>query len=483
MRRYSFPVPIPLIAVLFMMLLSACAVGPNYERPRATAIPEAYRGAAGEWKIAMPQAHLPRGDWWELFGDPTLNDLETRANRANQNLKAAVARFTQARAATDTASAAFLPRLSGSFQTLVQHDSQNRPVGGKPGKTYDSFTMPFDLSYELDLWGRVRKTVEAAAANQEATADDAESVRLAIQAEVAADYFALRSLDAERTHLLSGIDVNRRSLSLIRNRRAGGMITDFEVSQAETVLDTAEAQLMENALLRVKLQNALAVLIGENASGFQLPESPLDLLPVRIPPGLPSELLERRPDIAAAERRMAAANAGIGLAETAYYPSITFNGLAGFQSGDMGSLFEWPSRLWALGPALTWPLFDGGRRSAIERQATAAYEETVARYRQTVLSAFAEVENSLATETLIAGEYEKTADALQSARRQLELANNRYRGGLTTYLDVAVAQKAVLTIESTAAQLRGRQFVAAVALIKSLGGGWEVSDFREELEQ
>jgi outer membrane protein, multidrug efflux system len=272
----------------------------------------------------------------------------------------------------------------------------------KPGQTYDSFTVPFDLGYEIDLWGRIRRMVESATAQAEALADDVESVRLAIQAEVAADYLAIRTLDAERVLILSGIDVYRKSLELIRNRRAGGMVPDLDVAQAETLLNTAEAQLPENALQRAKLQNALAVLTGENASFFRVAENPLDLSPVRIPPGLPSELLERRPDIAAAERRMAAANAGIGLAAAAYYPSIKLNGLAGFQSGEISSLFDWPSRLWPIGPALTLPLFDGGQRTATLRQATAAYDETVSRYRQTVLSAFADVENNLAAETLLA---------------------------------------------------------------------------------
>jgi outer membrane protein, multidrug efflux system len=463
----------PLIAVLALLALSGCAVGPNYQRPEATTIPEAYAGPSGEWKIATPQAHLPRGNWWEIFGDLELNRLETEATAANQDLKAAAARFEQARALADVARSNLFPRLGVSFQPVEQHDSKNRPAGGKPGQTYDSFTVPFDLSYEVDLWGRVRRTVEAAKAQVQAGADDLESAKLAIQAEVAADYFALRALDADKALLLSSIEVYRKSLELVRNRRAGGMVSDLDVAQAETVLKTTEAQLPDNALQRAKFQNALAVLTGKNASLFHIEERPLDLTPLVIPPDLPSDLLERRPDIAAAERRMAAANAGIGVAKAAFFPTIKFNGLAGFQSADIGMLFDWPSRFWAVGPTLTLPMFQGGQLTANFRQAKTVYEETVAKYRATVLTAFADVENNLAAEHLLAREYEQLMSALQSARKQLEIANNRYSSGLVTYLEVATAQNTALGTERTGMRLRGQQLVAAVALIKSLGGGWQ----------
>lgn len=465
-----------IITVLALVVLSGCAVGPNYRRPEATTIPEAYAGATGEWKIAVPQAHLPKGTWWEVFNDPELNQLEADAAAANQDLKAAAARFEQARAIADVARSGLFPRLGGSFLPVWQRDSENRPVGGKPGETYDSFTVPFDMSYEIDLWGRVRRTVESATAQMEASADDVESVRLAIQAEVAADYFSLRALDADKALLLSSIEVYRKSLELVRNRRAGGMVSDLDVAQAETVLKTTEAQLPDNALQRAKFQNALAVLAGKSASLFRIEERPLEMAPVVIPPGLPSELLERRPDIAAAERRMAAANANIGVATAAFFPTIKFNGLAGFQSGDIGTLINWPSRLWAVGPSLTLPLFQGGQLRANLRQAKAVYEETVANYRQTVLAAFADVENNLAAEHLLASEYEQELAALQSARKQLAIANNRYSSGLVTYLEVATAQNAALGIERTSVRLHGQQLVAAVALIKSLGGGWNMPD-------
>jgi len=313
-----------IIALMWLAVLSGCAVGPTYQRPEVTSIPEAYTGPSGEWKIAVPQAHLPRGNWWEIFGDLELDQLEADAAAANQDLKAAAARFEQARAVADVARSGLFPRLGGSFFPLRQRDSENRPAGGKPGDTYDSFTVPFDLSYEIDLWGRVRRAVESATAQKEASADDVESVRLAIQAEVAADYFSVRALDADKALLLSSIEVYRKSLGLVRNRRAGGMVSDLDVAQAETVLKTTEAQLPDNALQRAKFEHALAVLTGKNASLFRVEERPLDLAPLIVPPDLPSDLLERRPDIASAERRMAAANANIGVATAAFFPTIKF---------------------------------------------------------------------------------------------------------------------------------------------------------------
>jgi len=384
-----------IVLALALMAICGCAVGPNYQRPEATSMPRAYSGAEGEWKIATPQAHLPKGNWWEIFSDTGLNQLEADAATANQDLKAAAARFDQARAVVDVARSGLFPRLGASFQPVRQRDSENRPVGGKPGQTYDSYTVPFDLSYELDLWGRVRRTVEGTTAQVQASADDVETVRLAIQAEVAADYFSVRALDADKALLLSSIEVYRKSLALVRNRRAGGMVSDLDVAQAETILKTTEAQLPDNALQRAKFEHAIAVLTGKNASLFHVEERPLDLGPLIAPPDLPSELLERRPDIAAAERRMAAANATIGVAKAAFFPTIKLNGLAGFQSADIGMLFAWPSRFWAVGPSLTLPLFQGGQLTANLQQAKAAHEETVARYRGTVLAAFADVENNL----------------------------------------------------------------------------------------
>jgi outer membrane protein, multidrug efflux system len=476
-RIHAFPV-----LLVIAMVMSGCTVGPNYQRPEATIIPSAYTGVSDEWKVAVPQAHLPKGNWWEIFGDSELSRLETEATEANQDLKAAYARFNQARAVVDVTRSGLFPRLSASFYPIEQHDSENRPVGGKPGKTYDTFTLPFDLSYEFDLWGRVRRSVESATAQVQAVADDVESARLAIQADVAVNYYTIRALDADKALLLSSIEVYRKSLALVRNRRAGGMVSDLDVAQAETILKTTEAQLPDNALQRARSEHALAILTGKNASLFRLAEQPLALEPLVVPAGLPSELLERRPDIAAAERRMAAANANIGVATAAFFPTIKLGGTAGFWSGDlnangnMSTLLSWPSRFWAVGASLTQPLFQGGQLSANLRQAKAAYEETVARYRQIVLTAFADVENNLAAEYLLAHQYEEVLAASKAARRQLEIANNRYEAGLATYLEVAIAQNITLGIERSGMRLRGQQLAAAVALVKSLGGGWQMTD-------
>jgi len=319
----------------------------------------------------------------------------------------------------------------------------------------------------------VRRQVESARAIAQADAADLEGVRLAIAAEVAADYFTLRALDAEKTALVASIEAYQKSLELTRNRRAGGLVSDLDVAQAETVLKAAKAQLPAITLTRTRFEHALATLTGQSATLFHLPAVSLDREPPVIPAELPSALLERRPDIAAAEQRMAAANAGIGVAKAAYFPTVRFNGLAGFQSIDAGTLFNWPSRLWAVGPSLSLPLFEGGRRRADVRGAQAGYEESVARYRQTVLTGFAEIEDNLAAQVLLASQYEQELAAFASARKLLEIANNRYRSGLVTYLQVAIAQSAALERERVVARLRGQRFAAAVALVKSLGGGWQ----------
>jgi multidrug efflux system outer membrane protein len=467
-----------LVRYILLLLLAGCAVGPDYKRPAAVEpMPAVYAGATNEWKRATPAAHLPKGAWWKAFGDADLNRLEQQADAANQTLRAAVARFEQARAAADVSRAGLFPRIGVAGVAARQSDSENRPLattGDAAGKsfTYDNFSIPFDLSYELDLWGRVRRQLESARATQQAVADDVEAVRLAIAAEVAADYFTIRALDAERRVLTDSIAAYCKSLELTRNRRASGLVSDLDVAQAETVLKTAEAQVPALELTRAQFEHALAVLTGQAATTFWLIEAPLETEPPVIPAELPSALLERRPDIAAAERRMAAANAGIGVAKAAFFPTVRFNGLAGFQSIDAGTLFNWPSRFWGVGPSLTLPLFEGGQRNANLRSARAGYEEDVARYRQTVLTAFAEVEDNLAAQRLLAEQLERERAAWQSASKQLEISDIRYRGGLVSYLSVAIAQTAALERERAVARARGQQWVATVALIKSLGGSF-----------
>jgi len=466
---------------ILLLLLAGCAVVPDYKRPAAIEpLPATYDGATNEWKLATPAAHAPKGAWWEIFDDAELNRLEQQAATANQTLQAAVARFAQARAAADVAQAGLFPRIGVSSTATRKSDSDKRPLettGEAAGRayTYNNFSIPFDLSYELDLWGRVRLQLESTRATQQAAAADVEAVRLAIAAEAAADYFTVRALDAEKAALTASIAAYWKSLELTRNRRAGGLVSDLDVAQAETVVQTAEAQVPAIALTRAKFEHALAALTGQASTQFRLAAKPLENEPPVIPAELPSALLERRPDVAAAERRMAAANAGIGVAKAAFFPTVRFNGLAGLQSIDAGTLFNWPSRFWAVGPSLTLPLFDAGQRNANLRSARASYEETVARYRQTVLTAFAEVEDNLAAQRLLVEQYQRELAAWESARKQLVIAENRYRGGLVSYLSVVTAQTAALEHERAVARLRGQRAVATVALIKSLGGSFAVS--------
>jgi multidrug efflux system outer membrane protein len=461
-----------------LMLLAGCAVGPDYKRPEATTIPAAYANATNGWKVAQPQGQLPKGNWWEVFSDPELNALELQVDAANQELKAAVARFEEARATMDVTRSGLFPNVGACFSATRQRVSPNAPVTttgqaiGNPS-TYNDFTVPLDLSYEVDLWGRVRRSVESARAQARASADDLEAIKLSIQAEVALDYFTLRALDSEQAVLRSSVKVFSTSFDLTVDRRTGGVATDLDVAEAQTVLKTTQAQIPAVALQRAHLEHALALLVGQPAATYRIPERSLSAAPPLIASGLPSELLERRPDISAPERRMAAANASIGVAKAAFFPTVQLNGLAGLESVNAGTLFNWSSRMWAVGPSLTLPLFEGGRLRAGLRFADATYDEMVANYRESVLTAFSEVEDSLAAQNLLANQYDAQSDALIAARKQLEIANNRYRDGLTTYLDVATAESTALNTEFSTVQLRGQQLVAAVTLVKSLGGGWQ----------
>ncbi len=467
--------------------LAGCTVGPNYKRPEAAIIPPAYTGATNAvatdsdgtngWKVAQPQAQFPKGDWWEIFGDSELNELERQASAANQQLKVAVARLAEARAQMDVARAGLFPNVTLSGSYTRQRTSANTPStttgGAIGGATFNDFYVPLSLGYEVDLWGRVRRSVESARAQAQASADDLETIKLMIQAEVAVDYFTLRALDTQRGVLNSSIQVFTKSLQLTRNLRAGGAVSDLDVAQSLTVLKTTQAQLPGVTLQRAQFEHALALLAGQPASTFHVSERPLTTTPPLIPTGLPSELLERRPDISAAERRMASANAGIGVAKAAFFPTVQLNGLAGLESLNAGTFFNASSRLWAIGPSVTLPIFEGCRLKANLRLANATYDEMVATYRQSVLTAFSEVEDNLAAQTLLANQYAAESDALVAARKQLEIVNNQYRDGLITYLEVATAESTELNVEFAATQLRGQQLVAAVTLVKALGGGWQ----------
>ncbi len=433
----------------------------------------------GAWKPAEPAAHLPREAWWNLFNDPELNRLQSLAATNNQALAETFARFRQARALLDVSRSDLYPHLGVNPSANRQRTSANAfERNAVPASfTYNTFTLPLDAAWELDLWGRVRRQVEGAQARLNAAADDVESARLAVLAEIATDYFTLRSLDAEHALLEQTITAYRRSLELTRNRRQGGIATDLDVAQAQTQLKSAEAERPAIELKRAKLRHALALLCGQPATGFTVaPAKELTTAAPSVPLTVPSELLERRPDISAAERRMAAANADIGVAKTAFYPRVTLMGTAGLQSASLSSLFDWPSRLWAIGPSVAVPIFPLNRLRGQQAAIVAGYDATVAAYRQAVLTAFQEVEDQLAAQRQLAAQIESTQAALTAARRTLEIANNRYQAGLVTYLEVATAQNAALALERGLVRLRAEVQVASVALIKATGGGTAVGN-------
>lgn len=481
MKRFSF------ISMLALAIgLAGCAVGPDYYRPPATpAEPVAKTFSDGStnqvvWKVATPSADRPRGEWWSMFRDTELNRLESLAATNNQNLAAAVAQFEQSRALVAAARSGFFPQLTaggtpgGDFNR--QRTSFNEPNSGKSSEathTYNTFTAPLYLGWEMDLWGRVRRETEGAKARFIASADDLESARLTIAAEIANNYFLYRALEIEHAVVTNTIVTYQRALELTQNRRKGGIATDLDVAQAETQLRGAEAQLPVIKLSLAQTLNSLAVLCGQPAMAFSIaPDTTLPAQIPAIPSILPSELLEHRPDIAAAERRMAAANADIGVAKAAFYPAIKFNGLAGFQSVDSSTWFDWSSRFWSFGPSVELPLFTGGLNRARLAATKAAYDENVANYRQTVLSAFGEVENALAAQRLLAEQWEAENAALDAARRSQTIAQNRYKAGLVTYLDVATAQAVTLAHERIVVQLQGSRLTATVNLVKALGCGW-----------
>lgn len=478
-----FRLPAAAMVLLMLGLTAGCKVGPEYARPSVgptnAPLPAAWTFGGKEWadwKTATPAAHLPRGEWWRIFDDPVLHRLAMLANSNNQAVAAAVAHFDAARAEVNLVRADLFPQVELDPSYTRQRNSANEPQSGHASGsayTYNTFTMSLQAGWEADLWGRVRRQVASARAQLAADAADLENVRLAIQAELAVDYFAVRALEAETGLVKRTIASYGRSLELTRNRRRGGIATDLDVSQAETQLRTTEALLPVLELDRTRLVHALAALCGQLAMQFDLParaSSATNL--VAVPRVMPSELLERRPDIAAAERRMASANSQIGVAQSAFYPRIRLNGLAGFQSLNASSWFDWPSRLWAVGPSLQWPLFAGGRNRAQLALARATYEETVAQYRQTVLVAFQEVQDQIAVQIQLDRELTAQTAAMQSARRTVEIATNRYKAGLVTYLEVANAQRAALAIERTVVQIQGQKNQAAVALVRVLGGGW-----------
>ncbi len=475
-----FGIPSLLVSALF----AGCAVGPDYHRPSALAanpMPAAFGDAAitnvGDWKTAEPSAHVPRGAWWELYGDPELNRLETLAATNNQQIAVALANYEQARASVSVARADFFPQISSPSSATRQRTSANAsPTSAATGKstTFDIFTVFGDASWELDLWGRIRREVEGARATFTASADDLESAKLSVQAQVAIDYFTLRALDAQSDLFTQAVAAYQRALELTQYRHEGGIASGLDVSQAETQLKSTRAQIPAVDLQRAQLRHALAVLCGQVATTFALaPNTVASTNLPAIPVAVPSEWLESRPDISAAERRMAAANADIGVAKAAFYPRVLLIGSGGFESVSASDLFTWPSHLWAIGPTLQLPIFTGGRNRAQLASARAAYDGTVASYRQTVLTAFQDVEDQLAAQRLLAQQLNEENAALASAQRTLDISKHRYKAGVEQYLDVIIAQATELTLKQSVVQLNGQKLAASVSLIKALGAGWQ----------
>ena len=435
----------------------------------------AYKEDQG-WKLAQPRDDIPRGKWWEIFGDPQLNALEEQVSEANQNVKVAEARFRQARALIGFYRAGLFPTVSAGVGATSLRDSTNRAYPPSSKAATQDFLLTGDVSYELDLWGRIRRSVTAAREEAQATAADLETARLSLQAELAFNYFELRSSDAQQRLLNDTVKAYEEALKLTTNRFEGGAAAKSDVAQARTQLETTLVQATDIAVQRAQFEHAIAVLIGKPPADFNLPAAPLNLQPPDVPAGLPSELLERRPDIAAAERRVAEANEQIGIAKAAFFPTVTLNALLGFESSSMRNMMGWQSFLWAVGSSLAQTIFDGGRRRATSEAALANYDATVASYRQTTLDAFQQVEDNLAVLRILEQEAEQQQRAVVSARESLQLFSNRYKGGVDTYLQVITAQTVALANERNQVDILRRRMDASVLLVKALGGGWNVAD-------
>jgi NodT family efflux transporter outer membrane factor (OMF) lipoprotein len=456
-------------------VIAGCTVGPNYVKPKAD-VPTAYVETPANWKQAQPSDAIEKGKWWEIYQDTQLNELEEQINVSNQSLKAAEAQFAEARAALKITRSQRYPTVTGYAGASNNRVSANRPLFSTTLKQeYNDFTLPIDVSYEVDLWGRVRRVVESSRSEAQASAADLANVSLSLHAELATDYFQLRGLDAQKKLLDDTVQSFEKALELTENRFQGGLASAVDVAQAQTILETTRAQAIDVGVQRSAFQHAVAVLIGKPASEFALPTLPLDAQPPVIPSGMPSNLLERRPDISAAERRVQEQNAQIGVAKAAYYPLVTLSGSGGFESTVITTLIQGPSGLYSLGGNAAQALFDGGKRRGTLEQARATYDQSVDQYRATILTAFQEVEDNLAALRILEDESTTQTRAVAAAQHSLSLSETRYRGGVANYLEVTTAQSAALSDEVTAVNLLTRRMAASVLLIKALGGGWNTS--------
>ncbi len=475
---------IPILLFSAVLLSTGCMVGPKYAKPSAPMAPEykeqppsSYKEDGG-WKNAQPDDQALRGNWWEIFGDSQLDSLENELTASNQNLKVAEARLRESRAQIRFNRSFLAPTISASPSVTNERLSANQPYFPSPeaNNGTGNFTLPIDLTYEVDLWGRVRRTISASREEAQATAADLETARLSLHAELAIDYFELRSADAQKQLLDDTVKAYADALRLTQNRFEGGAAPKSDVAQAQTQLDTANVQDTDVTVARAQFEHAIAVLVGEPPARFNLPPSQQIKLqfPV-IPVGVPSALLERRPDIAADERRMAEANDQIGIARAAFFPTLTIGAEGGFAGTTVTNWLNWPSRLWAVGPQLSQTLFDAGRRRATSTAAQANYDGTVATYRQTTLNAFQEVEDNLAALRILQKEADQQHQATASAEESLQLFTNRYEGGVDNYLQVITAQTIALADQRNDIDIQRRRMDASVLLVKALGGGWNSS--------
>jgi NodT family efflux transporter outer membrane factor (OMF) lipoprotein len=468
-RRAVFP-----ILSFGLLLIGGCSVGPKYSKP-TTQIPPAYKENAN-WKTAQPSDQARKGNWWEIFQDPQLNALEEKLTVSNQSLRAAVDRFQEARDVLRETRSSLFPLVTASVSATQNRQSANRALRGATSPTYYSdLILSGDVSYEADVWGSVRRSVESSRALAQASAADLETIRLSLHAELALDYLTLRGLDAQKQLFDTNVDAFGKALQLTESRFQGGVASREDVDLAATQLEQTRAEDIDITSARDQFEHAVAVLIGQPASSFRLDPAPLPAIPPAPPPGLPSELLERRPDIAEAERKVASANEQIGIARAAFFPTIALGLVGGFESGRFPNWLTGPSALWSIGASAAETVFDAGRRRAVSDQAIASYDELVADYQQTVLASFQQVEDSLSDLRVLDDEAKTQDAAVAAANRALEQSTNRYKGGLDTYLTVITAQSAALANERTAVSLLTRRLTSTVLLVKALGGGWDVS--------
>ena len=464
-----------LLIAIAALQLTACVIGPKYHQPPPPAS-HAYK-EVGDWKPAEPNEKNLGGEWWKVFQDPQLDALEDQVNVSNQNLKAAEAQYRQARAALRYYRADYYPTVTTGPSATRERISSNRPPPNSifNGITYNDYVLPFDVSYQADVWGRIRKNVESYREQAQASAADLAVVNLSMHADLAVDYFQARSLDAQEQLLNSTVTQYQQALDLNESRFHGGIASEVEVEQARTILQTTQAEAIDVGVARAQFEHAVAILMGKPPAEFSLPPLPLTAPPPHIPIGMPSDLLERRPDIAAAERLVASANAQIGVAKSAYYPLINLGASGGFESSVITTLINGPSGLWSIGLSATETIFDVGRRRSLNDQALAAYDSQVAYYRQTVLNGFQQVEDNLAAVRILENEAKVQDEAVAAAQRSLDLSVIRYKGGVTSYLEVITAQNAALADEVTAVNILGRRMANTVLLIQALGGGWDRS--------